>query len=211
MGRIKSSMAARQAAAAETIRIHRQRERRRRLLIYGVGASVLVVLIAVTVVVLVGAQQDKAAIKRAAGQPIPGVRTYSNLTRNHTTTPGPYAQNPPVGGDHSPVFLNCGVYMQPVDDGRAVHSLEHGAVWVTYSPTLPDAQVLQLTNQAKNQSYEILSPRATLPSPIVASAWGVQLQLSDATDKRLTEFLVKYEQGPQTPEPGAACSGAPAS
>jgi hypothetical protein len=203
-------MATRQAAAAETIRNHRKLERRRRLLIYGSGAAIMTALIAVTTVVLVGAQADKAAVQSAAGKPIDGVRTFANLTRNHAATPGPYPQNPPVGGDHSATFLNCRIYSQPVDEGRAVHSIEHGAVWVTYSPTLPAAQVLQLTDQAENQGYEILSPRANLPSPVVASAWGVQLQLSDAADKRLAEFLARYEQGPQTPEPGAACSGAPA-
>ncbi|MBW4033580.1 MAG: DUF3105 domain-containing protein [Acidobacteria bacterium] len=210
MGRTKSGLAGRQAAAAETIRIHQRRERRRKLLIYGVGAFILATLVTVTAVLLVGAQANKAAIRNAATKPITGVQTFAKLTRNHTATPGHYAQNPPVGGDHSPVFLNCGIYRAPVTEGRAVHSLEHGAVWVTYSPTLAGPEVAALTDQAKSQSYEILSPRANLPSPIVASAWGVQLQVSTANDQRLAEFLSKYEQGPQTPEPGAACSGAPA-
>jgi hypothetical protein len=46
-----------------------------------------------------------------------------------------------------------------------------------------------------------------LPVPVVASAWGVQLKVQSASDPRLAQFLQKYEQGPQTPEPGAACTG----
>ena len=43
--------------------------------------------------------------------------------------------------------------------------------------------------------------------PIVLTAWAVQLEVDDAADPRVEEFLVEYIQGPQTPEPGAACSG----
>ncbi|NEE58476.1 DUF3105 domain-containing protein, partial [Streptomyces sp. SID8455] len=28
-----------------------------------------------------------------------------------------------------------------------------------------------------------------------------------ATDDRVAQFMTKYIQGPQTPEPGAACTG----
>jgi hypothetical protein len=208
MGRTKIRATARRAAAAEIIRTHERQERRRKLFIYGIGALALAGIVIPTGILLVGAQQQKAAIHTAAGKTIAGVQTFSNLTRNHLASPGPFAQDPPVGGDHSPIWVNCGIYTQPINDGRAVHSLEHGAVWVTYSPSLPSAQVQALATQAKAQKYELLSPRDGLPTPIVASAWGLQLQISDASDIRLAAFLGKYQQGPQTPEPGAACSGA---
>ncbi|WP_342668385.1 DUF3105 domain-containing protein [Actinotalea ferrariae] len=46
-----------------------------------------------------------------------------------------------------------------------------------------------------------------LPQPVVASAWETQLALDSVDDPRLEQFMVKYQQGEQTPEPGAACSG----
>ncbi len=128
------------------------------------------------------------------------------VTREHTTEPVTYEQTPPVGGDHNPTWLNCGVYAQPVPNELAVHSLEHGAVWVTYRSDLPAAQVDALSD-AIPDTYMVLSPVEDLPAPVVASAWGVQLRLTGVDDPRLEEFITQYRQGAQTPEPGAACTG----
>jgi hypothetical protein len=133
------------------------------------------------------------------------VKTYT-VTRDHTTDPVTYEQTPPVGGDHAPTWLNCGVYAEPVPNELAVHALEHGAVWVTYDPDLPADQVRSLAD-AIPDTYMVLSPYDGLPAPVVASAWGTQLVLTGAADPRLEEFIKTYRQGPQTPEPGAACTG----
>ena len=136
--------------------------------------------------------------------PIQGVETFTNLGRGHVTTPVSYPQDPPVGGDHSPQLQPCGAYRQPVPNERAVHSMEHGAVWVTYRPDLPAADANRLNDLAK-QTYVLVSPYPGLPAPVVASAWGVQLRLDSTTDPRLERFVATYRQGPQTPEPGAPC------
>ena len=60
---------------------------------------------------------------------------------------------------------------------------------------------------AAGADYLLVSPYEGLSSPVVASAWGVQLSLDDAADPRLQTFLDTYLQGEQTPEPGAACFG----
>jgi hypothetical protein len=88
-----------------------------------------------------------------------------------------------------------------------VHSLEHGAVWITHSPDLPAEQVAQLEELTTENPYLLVSPREDLPSEVVLSAWGAQLQLDSVDDERVPVFLTKYLQGEQTPEPGAACSG----
>jgi hypothetical protein len=138
---------------------------------------------------------------------IPGVVTYSNLARTHVTGPVTYAQNPPVGGPHDPVWLNCGIYTSPVRNENAVHSLEHGAVWITYQPSLPESAVQHLVTLVKGHAYVILSPYPGLPAPVVASAWGLQLKLQSATDPRIAQFIQKYANGPQAPEPGGECTG----
>jgi hypothetical protein len=134
--------------------------------------------------------------------------TFSNLSRDHVDGPVNYPQVPPVGGPHNPVWMNCGIYDKPIPNENAVHSLEHGAVWLTYQPDLPAAAVEQLRGLVRGHSHALLSPYPGLPAPVVASAWGVQIRADSASDPRLARFVAAYEQGPQTPEPGAACSGA---
>ena len=118
-----------------------------------------------------------------------------------------YAQTPPAGGEHNQVWQNCGFYSEPVRSENVVHSLEHGAVWITYRPDLPQEQVQQIQELANDNTYVLASPYPDLPSPVVASAWGKQLELDSADDQRLKQFVSYFMQGPQTPEPGAVCTG----
>ena len=141
-------------------------------------------------------------------QPPGVVKTYDvGPAAQHTEGDVDYAQTPPAGGEHNPVWQNCGFYDEPVADENAVHSLEHGAVWITYSPDLSQDQVDQLRDRAHSQTYVLVSLYPDLPSPVVASAWGKQLRLESADDPDLERFVRAYRQGPQTPEPGAVCTG----
>ncbi|MCB2176384.1 MAG: DUF3105 domain-containing protein [Actinomycetales bacterium] len=203
--------------AAELARIRAAQaaaERRRRIVITSSVVVVVVGLIAVAGGIILQASRHNAAVQAAAASPIPGVETETGLPAQHVTAlpePTPSTSGgtllPPMGGDHDPVPQNCGVYTAPVATSNAVHSLEHGAVWITYQPGLEASQVATLTTLAQGNGYILLSPFADLRAPIVLTAWGVQLEVADASDPRVEEFLVKYVQGPQTPEPGAPCSG----
>ena len=140
-------------------------------------------------------------------QPPGVVKTYDvGPAAQHTEGDVDYAQTPPVGGEHNPVWQNCGFYDEPVTDENAVHSLEHGAVWITYSPDLPQDQVDKLRDLAHSQTHILVSPYPDLPSPVVATAWGKQLRLQSADDPSLGRFVRAFRQGPQTPEPGAVCT-----
>ena len=186
----------------------RRAERRRTGLITGVSALVAAVLIAVTAIVIVGEQRRQSDVAEAAAGDISGVQTFTDLSATHVQQPVQYEQTPPVGGDHAGAWANCGTYTDPIPSELGVHSLEHGAVWITYSPDVPTEQVQRLTVLAGGNAYVLLSPFDGLPEqPIVASAWGLQLPLETADDPRLEQFLVKYQQGEQTPEPGAPCTG----
>lgn len=136
-----------------------------------------------------------------------GVTEYDDLSQNHVEGSVNYPQNPPVGGDHAQVWMNCGAYAEPVQPEMAVHSLEHGAVWVAYDPSLDPDQVELLSAAADSNGYVLVSPVADMEAPVVATAWGVQLPLEGADDERLEQFITSYAQGPQTPEPGAPCTG----
>ncbi|WP_017588293.1 DUF3105 domain-containing protein [Nocardiopsis ganjiahuensis] len=145
----------------------------------------------------------------SGGADADGVQTFEDLSREHVETGETvdYDQFPPVGGEHYGFWQNCGVYDEPVLTEAAVHSLEHGAVWITYDPSLSSSDVEALASHHVSGSYVLVSPMEGLPAPMVASAWGAQLQLEDASDPRLVAFLNEYEQSPDSPEPGAPCSG----
>ncbi|MBV8539927.1 MAG: DUF3105 domain-containing protein [Pseudonocardiales bacterium] len=148
----------------------------------------------------------------ATSSPPPGTMTYPEPNRTHVLTKVHYDHSPPVGGNHSPVWLNCGIYDIPVANENAVHSLEHGAVWVTYLPSLPPAELDSLRTLVKASyrgpgRYVILSPYPGQSAPVIASAWGHQLTLQTPTDPRLQSFIDYFRQGPQDLERAGRCSG----
>jgi hypothetical protein len=114
---------------------------------------------------------------------------------------------PPVGGTHSPRWQTCGIYDQPVESKNAVHSMEHGAVWITYSPELATAEIETLRDLVQGQSYLLLTPFPNLDSDVVLTAWGIQLPVNSVDDDRIAQFIDEYRLGPQTPEFGATCDG----
>lgn len=158
------------------------------------------------VAVLLGVVGHSSGGGSGNGTGIAGLRTYVDLTRGHVTTPVHYPQSPPVGGDHNPIPQTCGAYDRPVPNERAVHSLEHGAVWITYRPGLAADQVDRLRTLA-DQPYILVSPYPGLSAPVVATAWGRQVQLTSASDARLAKFIAAFRAGPQAPEQGSACEG----
>ncbi|HEX5741637.1 MAG TPA: DUF3105 domain-containing protein, partial [Pilimelia sp.] len=110
--------------------------------------------------------------------------------------PGPIAYDvrPPVGGPHNALWQNCvgEVYAAPVASEHVVHSMEHGAVWITYRPDLPPDQVDTLAAKVRNRDRMILSPFPGLDAPISMQAWGYQLTLDDAGDERVNQFIKAF-------------------
>jgi hypothetical protein len=163
-------------------------------------AVAIVAVVAIAAFVIRSLQPAEPAV---AGE----IQTYSDLSRQHTGNPVSYPQQPPVGGAHDPVWQNCGYYATPVRNENAVHSLEHGAIWITYRPDLPQEQIDQLRDLAESQTFILVSPVENLPSPVVASAWGKQILLDAADDDRLADFVRRFRLDPNGPELGAPCTG----
>lgn len=181
-------------------------KRNRRIAIWAsVGAGVAIIALIVTTVLLTPQRPSYTA--GGEGAEIEGVETFENASE-HVEGVVDYEQTPPAGGQHNPAWLNCGIYEEPVPNENAVHSLEHGAIWVTYdAEALSDEELETLKGQLPS-TYVILSPFDGLPSPIVLSGWNSQLQVEEADDPRIAEFLEEYWQSQNVPEPGALCTGA---
>ncbi|GGW31377.1 DUF3105 domain-containing protein [Streptomyces caelestis] len=216
MGSAKKSNTDRKARIEEMRRAEQARERRNRILT--ITASVVIVCgLVAGGVVLVRSQSDggsdtAASDSSAKGKFVTGkdgVKTWEGkLSRNHVTKAVKYASVPPVGGDHNPVWMNCNgdVYTKEINNTNAVHSLEHGAVWVTYNADAKKADIDALAAKVKKTPYTLMSPLDGQKDPITLSAWGHQRTVTGASDPDVDAFFEKFVQGKQTPEPGAACT-----
>ncbi len=169
-----------------------QERRRRRLLIWGPVAAVVLALIGLT-------------LYQALRPELSGLVEEPDQARGHDDN-AQFVNTglPPMGGIHRPIWQNCGIYDTPVDDSLAVHSLEHGAVWLAYHPDLPDETVSALRREVAGKSFVIMAPYPDLQGQVVMTAWGRQLVLDTLPDDRVGAFIDRYRG--LGPEPGASCS-----
>jgi hypothetical protein len=158
-----------------------------------------------------------------AGYPGPGTPGPTTLGHDHVSGPVTYAITPPVGGPHNGIWMNAGVYTQPIPAERAVHNLEHGAVWITYDPNLSATKVQQLvdffnkqtmipeaSDHGRSNRFVDVSPWTDnkLPSPIMISSWGFQLGVNSPTDPRLQQFVDTFRHSQTySPEYGSPVDG----
>jgi hypothetical protein len=164
---------------------------------YLIGGVVIIGIVALGVLLYLSLKEPET---------LDGLTRSIGLSRGHDETVD-YSGSalPPTGGIHSGVWQNCGIYDEPILSKNGVHSMEHGAVWIAYHPDLSDGEVEDLQKEVRGESYTLLSPYPELNSPVVLTAWGIQLELESADDDRISEFIDRYQVGPQTPEKGATC------
>lgn len=201
----------RRARIEEMRRAERSRDRRNRTI--AIAASVVIVLglVGFGGYALKKNSDDNKKEEAAAAAPVKGEKDWDakKLGRNHVEKQVDYPMSPPVGGDHNQVWMNCDgdVYDKVIPEVNAVHSLEHGSVWVTYTKDAPQADVKALAERVGKTPYSLMSPYEDQKGTLMLSAWGKQVTVDSAKDPRVGQFFSKYVQGPQTPEPGAACTG----
>lgn len=183
------------------------KRRRGKLTWWIVGSAAAITVIALVVASVVLTPKAVTYEAGGTGAQIDGVSTFTNET-NHVQGTVDYAQTPPAGGPHNQYWLNCGVYSEPQQNENAVHSLEHGAVWVTYDAAQISGADLDALRAQMPSTYTLLTPYEGLPSPIVLSAWNAQLQIDSPSDPRIGEFFEEYWRNQNVPEPTAVCSGA---
>lgn len=207
----KATAASRKARIEEMRRVEKARERRSRVITITLSTVIVAGLVGWGAYALNSANEKSEQAAAEAKKPVQGEKTWKadELGRNHVQGTVKYPMNPPVGGDHNQAWMTCdaSVYSQAIPNENAVHSLEHGAVWVTYNDKAGDADVKALEDKVSNTPYSLMSPVEDQSGSITLSAWGRQLTVDKASDPRVDQFFTKYVQGPQTPEPGAACSG----
>jgi hypothetical protein len=208
---VKQQREARRAEKVAAMKKQQAKQKRNRMitLIGSIAASAgVLTLVIVFVVTSATPKVDPASINVA------GLETFDDLTAVHVADgtavdyETDYGMNPPAGGNHWQAWLNCGVYTEPQQNENAVHALEHGAVWITYNPDEVTEDDITAMRENLPNTYVLISPYPGLQAPVVASAWGNQVELDGVDDSRLTDFVDKFWRSADVPEPNAVCSGA---
>jgi hypothetical protein len=170
---------------------------------YAMWAAGLAALIVLVTYIVIDSSGEPAAAPDAPDAP-EGTETFAVAQADHVTGQVSYPQDPPVGGPHNADSVPCGAYDTPLPNELAVHTLEHGVVWITYSPDLPDADIAVLAAKGGERKV-MVSPYPGLDSPVVASAWARQLRLDTVNDVRIDQFIGAFVEGLQSPEPFVSC------
>ena len=142
-------------------------------------------------------------------QPLPenppeGIEVYPATTNRTVEGPIQYDRKPPTNGNHAPLWQNCGFYRKPIQDRHAVHSMDHGVVWITYRPDRPQQQ-LETLRPYGNENYVIVSPYPGQNAPVIATSWRVQLKLNGTNDPRLEQFVNDFKISELAPLSGNRC------
>lgn len=152
---------------------------------------------------------DNSEVSGDVEAEIPGVTVIELGQAAHVDGDVEYSTSPGAGGDHNPGWQNCGFYTVEVPETQAVHSLEHGAVWVAYGPDVDIEELAVLEKMIDGSTHLLASPYPGLGDSFVLTAWGRQATIKTLGDRIFTDFLATYMgRGPTTPEPGAPCDGA---
>jgi len=138
------------------------------------------------------------------GDPPEGIEVYPPTTNRTVEGPIHYDRKPPTNGNHAPLWQNCGYYPEPIQDRHAVHSMDHGVVWITYRPHLPHQQLETLRSYG-DENYVIVSPYPDQRAPVIATSWRVQLELDGANDPRLDQFVIQFKTSELAPLSGNRC------
>lgn len=156
-----------------------------------------------------GSDEDAGPAVAPANEGIDDVLAIRISSAKHVQGEVDYDRRPPAGGDHNAVPARCGFYDEAVPDEFVVHSMEHGAVWLAYSPTLdaPSVAAIHALVRDNPETIATVYPDLEPEVAVVASAWSRQLSLPSVDDPRLAEFVEQYQDGDQAPEASVDCAG----
>lgn len=128
------------------------------------------------------------------------VQEFSIEGREHISraTPVTYNTNPPTSGNHFAEAESWGVYGKEIEDKAAVHSLEHGGIWISYKDV--DEETVKVLNELgrENPHSVVVSPRATNDTPIAVVSWGRMMKLDKLNKALIQKYIETYiNQGPE--------------
>lgn len=159
-----------------------------RLIKHPAFITICIIALLIMGIVYMGIKFNKPS-KPLAGQ------SYEIVGREHITQGQQhkaYNSNPPTSGPHDgSQTVPAGIYESIFPDEALVHSLEHGAVIVSYKSTLSKNEIEQIKNifSESKQSKKILVPRDNLDSSIALTSWGRLMKLETVDETQILDFI----------------------
>ena len=136
-----------------------------------------------------------------------------------------YETSPPVSGRHAGSPSPCGTYATQVDNESQVHSLEHGAIGIQFSPDLAPDEIRTIETLVGDYENGVFSgPYEGMEPSIAVTSWGRMMELDTADAAVIREYIDAFRnKGPESGappceateddsfDPDAAASPAPSS
>lgn len=210
----------REIASAREARRARRRLRRRFLrfsLISGVillGVAFIIGLIGIPQFLNPSPQRDSSRPVDGPGN-IQEDQGREHFNLGEQPDPTYYNSSPPTSGTHSPSWVRCGIFDDPIPDEIQVHNLEHGFINIQYN-TQDEVSIAMLKTIAEDlpgwPNYYILAPYQDMEHTLALTAWGVVQYLDIVDHKPILDFANAYrmrgpEEGAPGCEPGASMEG----
>lgn len=136
---------------------------------------------------------------------IEGLIEYGNLSSVVVDGPVRYSIVPPPGGQHAATSLECGIYLVPVENERAVAALATGAIWIAYEPSISHSDLEDLKVFGEGELDVFMAPYPDLEQPIVVTAWEYQLYPDSPTDPRIASFIRDFKNADSAPYSDLFC------
>lgn len=154
------------------------------------------------------------AAEKAGCTPVEDVGIFSSeddASHDGVRALSEYPSVPPASGPHTDSTVGAGVYAEPVDIGPAIHSLEHGAAHIWYSPDVANSpEVAEIAGwvdaSPENTDHTMMSPydypeegeAGRLPgkSKIALVAWHNVVLCDRPSLPAVIDFMSKYRYPP---------------
>jgi FtsP/CotA-like multicopper oxidase with cupredoxin domain len=116
---------------------------------------------------------------------IQGTQHVAIGQKNHDA----YNSNPPSSGWHYAKAPKWGIYKKEIPDESALHAVEHGGIWISYTG-VTDEQIDELVSiQKTNNGAVIMSPREKNDTSIAVVSWGKVMKLDEVNTELIQEFI----------------------
>jgi len=112
-----------------------------------------------------------------------------------------YNSNPPTSGWHHAQPVEWGIYREEITDEILIHNLEHGGIWISYKPSIPQEMKQKLEGFSKKWGRKIIvAPRSANDTDIALAAWSRldKFSVAEYSDDRVERFIKAYRnKGPE--------------